>query len=358
MGSVQEAATHPFAGAKVGLAVGNRRVMPRGGYPALRSPQPEQHSRFDVLMSSIGDPKSVATSGTIIGEMAKPPFAVLPDPLSLFETRSRRLAALAPGHRLEPYLLFLAEVTHAQHDVAHAANLPPALLPPADRVARALEHGMPPVSRALFEPDAGTLATIERLLDRLATADIPAEPAAVLAALRDAPPDERRRKAHETLMDTEPVDDLAQRALLDAGLQVHFTRLAAQLRADDLKLVADGACPVCGSPPVASAVVGWPKAHNTRFCMCSLCATMWNVVRVKCLMCGSTDGVSFREVEGSATVKAETCDKCRSYVKIVYQVNDPALDPFADDVASLGLDMLLAEEGWKRSSRNPFLLGY
>jgi FdhE protein len=290
--------------------------------------------------------------------MAKPPFAVLPDPLPLFETRSRRLAALAPRHRLEPYLLFLAEVTHAQHDVAAAPDLPPARLPPADRIARALEHGMPPVSRALIEPDDGAMVTIERLLDRLAAADIPAQTAPVIAGLRVASPDDRRRKAHETLMDTEPADDLAQRALLAAGLQVHFARLAAQLRADDLKLVADSACPACGSPPMTSSVVGWPKAHNTRFCTCSLCATMWNVVRVKCLMCGSTDGISFREIEGNAAIKGETCEKCRTYVKILYQVNDPSLEPMADDVASLGLDMLLAEEGWKRGGHNPFLLGY
>ena len=36
----------------------------------------------------------------------------------------------------------------------------------------------------------------------------------------------------------------------------------------------------------------------------------------------------------------------------------PVLEPLADDVASLGLDMLLAEEGWKRGGQNPFLLGY
>jgi FdhE protein len=309
-------------------------------------------------MSATGDPKSVVKSGTILGEVAKPPFAVLPDIPTLFETRSRRLAALAPRHRLEAYLRFLAEVTHAQYDVATAADVPLAVLPPAARIAQALEHGMPPVSRALCEPDAGAMATVERLLDRLAAVDVPAETAAVIAGLRTAPPDERRHKARETLMDAEPTDDLAQRALLAAGLQVHFMRLAAQLNADDLRRVAEGACPVCGSPPMASAVVGWPKAHNTRFCTCPLCATMWNVVRVKCLLCGSTDGISFREIEGSASVKAETCEKCRSYVKILYQVDDPALESMADDVASLGLDMLLAEEGWKRGGHNPFLLGY
>jgi FdhE protein len=309
-------------------------------------------------MSATGGPKSVVKSGTILGEVAKPPFAVLPDPSALFQGRSQRFAALAPGHGLEPYLRFLAVLARAQHHIATAVDLAPALLPPADRVAQALEHGMPPVSRALFEPDAGAMATVERLLDRLAEADVPAETAAAIAGLRNAPPDERRRSAHETLVDSGPAGDLAQRALLAAGLQLHFTRLAAQLNADDLKLVAEGACPVCGSPPMTSTVVGWPKAHNTRFCTCPLCAAMWNVVRVKCLVCGSTDGISFREIEGSATVKAETCETCRSYVKILYQVNDPALEPMADDVASLGLDMRLAEEGWKRGGHNPFLLGY
>jgi FdhE protein len=309
-------------------------------------------------MSAVGGPKSVAESGTILGEAAKPPFAVLPDPSSLFERRSRRLVALAPGHRLEPYLLFLAEVAHAQHDVAAATDLPPAPLPPAARIAQALEHRLPPVSRAMLEPEAAAMAAIERLLDRLTGVDMPADTAATIASLRSAQQEDRRRLAHETLMGAEPADDLAQRALLAAGLQVHFARLAAQLRADDLRLVAEGACPVCGSPPMTSAVVGWPKAHNTRFCACPLCATMWNVVRVKCLMCGSADGISFREIEGSTTVKAETCDKCRGYVKILYQVDDPGLDPMADDVATLGLDMLLAEEGWKRGGHNPFLLGY
>jgi len=86
---------------------------------------------------------------------------------------------------------------------------------------------------------------------------------------------------------------------------------------------------------------------------------MWNVVRIKCLVCGTTEGISYRTIEGKPdTVKAETCEKCRTYVKILYQVKDPALEAVADDVATLGLDMLMAEEGWKRGGQNPFLLGY
>jgi FdhE protein len=304
-------------------------------------------------MSEVGGPKLGLMN---IGEEAKPPFAVLPDTSELFITRSKRLAALAPKHELAPYLEFLALVTRAQHEIV--PELPPPALPPFERIGQALEHGLPPISRTVFEPDDVALATIERLLAKLADAQAPAQTAAAIAALRAASPEDRRRQASEALKDTEP-DDVAQRVLVAAGLQVHFARMAALLSADDLKPVADGACPVCGSPPMTSSVVGWPKAHNTRFCTCSLCATMWNVVRVKCVLCSSTEGISYRVIEGKPdTVKAETCDKCRSYVKILYQVNDHLLEPLADDVASLGLDMLVAAEDWKRGGHNPFLLGY
>ena len=43
-----------------------------------------------------------------VGEIAKPPFVHLPDPLSLFRARAERLRALAQTHGLRPYLLFLA----------------------------------------------------------------------------------------------------------------------------------------------------------------------------------------------------------------------------------------------------------
>lgn len=304
-------------------------------------------------MSEVGGPKVGLMD---IGKEAKPPFARLPDPSKVFLERSQRFGALAPGHELEPYLKFLATVTMAQHEIAVGLPLP--TLPPFDRIRQALEHGMPAVSRALVEPDAAAMAAIDGLLARLAAAEVPTQTAAAVKGLRAASPQERHRLVAEALGDTRP-NDVAQRALIAAGLQVHFARLAALLVADDLKPVADGACPVCGSPPMTSSVVGWPEAHNTRYCACSLCATMWNVVRIKCVLCGATEGISYRSIEGQPdTIKAETCGKCRHYVKILYQVNDSLLEPLADDVASLGLDMLVAEEGWKRGGHNPFLLGY
>ncbi len=299
----------------------------------------------------------MSETGVQIGEVARPPVAVLPYPSSLFLNRSKRLLALAPGHQLEAYLRFLSAVTAAQHDVQ--AKLPEVVLPPVERISQAIQHGMPPLSRTTFKPDASTMTTVDRLLENLAHTQLPAEAAAAVQTLRSMTGEQQQNTLTDALNESAPQDSVAQRALGLAGLQVQFTRMAAKLDAGSLKPVSDGACPTCGSPPIASAVVNWPNATNTRFCTCSLCATMWYVVRVKCLLCSSTESVSYRMIDGHPeTVKAETCDKCRGYVKVFYQVKDPALEPLADDVASLGLDLLLAEEGWKRGGHNPFLIGY
>jgi len=41
---------------------------------------------------------------------------------------------------------------------------------------------------------------------------------------------------------------------------------------------------------------------------------------------------------------------------MLYQATDMAVEPMADDMASLGLDMLVGEAGWSRLAPNPFVL--
>jgi FdhE protein len=161
------------------------------------------------------------------------------------------------------------------------------------------------------------------------------------------------------LLDDVPETEIAAHVLAAAAVQVHFTRMAARLEADKLVHVADGACPVCGGMPVASMIVGWTNAANTRFCCCSVCSTLWHAVRTKCLLCGEDKGVAYHAIEGGReTVKGETCESCGGYLKLMQQIKEPDIEPFADDVATLALDMVLEREGWRRGSANPFLLGY
>ena len=80
-----------------------------------------------------------------IGDEAKPPLAVVPDPQTLFTNRAARFRALAPNHPLEAYLLMLADLSAAQNDIL--AKLPPVVMPDADKIERALTHGMAPIAR-------------------------------------------------------------------------------------------------------------------------------------------------------------------------------------------------------------------
>ena len=292
-----------------------------------------------------------------IGEVADPPFAVLPDSSRVFLARSERFAALAPGHELEPYLRLLSQITRAQHDIL--ADLPEPALPQSERLALARENIMPPISTGQIALDETADCTFGALLKALAAVDLADTSRAALAAVDKAGPEARRLMMQAVILDEIPGDAVAEHVLAAAAVQVLFTRLAARLEVETLQRVADGACPSCGGAPVASAIVGWEGAHGTRFCTCSICATQWNVVRIKCLVCSSEKGIAYHSLEGGRdTVMGETCEACDSYVKMLHQHKDGALDPIADDVASLALDLTLTKEGWTRASVNPFLMGY
>lgn len=291
-----------------------------------------------------------------IGEIAETQYAVLPDPSKLFQVRSQRLRTLAAGHVLEPYLSFAAAVAEAQHEIQ--TGLPAPVLPPPDIIREALANGLPPIGAGAAILGAEAEAILAQLLQSLRNGPLTPEARAAAESLASARP-ERRSQLLEGAALGVPADSVAERVLVLASLQIYFSRLASRLSASDLKPIADGLCPACGSPPVSSSIVGWPKAHNLRFCTCSLCASMWNVVRIKCVFCSSTGGIGFYAIEGKPeTVKAETCEHCRRYLKVFYQVKDHTLDPLSDDVATLDLDMVLASEGWQRGGSNLFLLGY
>ncbi len=305
-------------------------------------------------MSSAGAPVNDPVQ---IGKTAEPPFVRLPDPMTLFAGRGKRFRTLSEGHALAPYLRFLASLSDIQHRVQDGLAAPD--MPAADARERAREFGMPPLDRGRFTADAAFDATLNRLLSLTRDIDMPEPAHAALTRTIGADPLIRDAMVRAVLADSIPVEALADHLFIAAALQVHFARQAARLEAERLVAVGDGVCPACGAPPVASLVVGWPGAENSRFCACSLCSTLWNYVRVKCTLCGSTKGITYRQVEGSdGKVRAETCDTCRGYVKILQQHEHPALDPVADDVASLALDLLVRELGYRRGAVNPFLLGY
>jgi FdhE protein len=293
----------------------------------------------------------------VIGRALPPPFARLPEPEPLFSRRAARFEALAgAGHGLGPYLGFLAGLARAQ--VSVLPGLPAPALPEPGRTAMAVEHAMPPLDRAALGQDDAAIVTLAAFFDAAAALPMPGEAAEALGRLRRGGQDRWSGPVAAVLAEAVPTDRLAEHAFVAAGLQVHATRAAARLHVSSLRRVGQGLCPVCGGAPVASLVVGWPGAENARYCACWLCGTLWNEVRVKCVSCGSTAGISFLDVEGSdGRTKAECCEACHSYLKCLYDVRFPDCEAIADDVGSLDLDLLLREQPYERAGFNPFLLG-
>lgn len=294
---------------------------------------------------------------TSIGEVATPAFVRLPEPPALFRTRAERFRYLAEGHDLKPYLLFLAGIADAQHRAQD--GLPSPNLPEPDALIRAREFGMPALDRTRFAPDPAFERTLAHVLELAGEIEMPEEAKAALDRVRAGDRVARAEMARAVLDYAIPMESLAEHLYVAAALQVHFARLAAALDAKALVPVGDGACPACGGPPATSMVVGWQNAHGARYCGCALCGTLWNYVRIKCALCGSTAGIAYQEIEGgTGTVKAETCKSCHGYLKTLHQHKDPAVDVIADDVATLGLDLLVRATGFKRGGANPFLVGY
>ncbi|CAO3438738.1 formate dehydrogenase accessory protein FdhE [Azospirillum doebereinerae] len=271
---------------------------------------------------------AMAAAGLVPGQSPAP--LRLPDPARLFQRRAARLRALASGHSLGGWLSFVATLADAQH----ALVAEPAPAPAAEQWRddlRALRSRLGDAVPAPARP----------ALDALVLAD-----AEALDALADRLTGGRLETA-----------DLAAAPFVAAALQVAWTRHAAT--AETTAHATAHACPVCGGAPVAGVLHVGMEAGGLRYLHCGVCHTAWHHVRSACVACGDGKEVSQRFIEGQGEqgpVRAETCDACHSYLKLLFLEKAPDLDPVADDLATLALDLLVGEEGYQRVGGNPFLV--
>jgi FdhE protein len=286
------------------------------------------------------------------------PRVSLPDRASVFATRAARLRQLAADSPVADYLLLMAQLVDAQQRALKDCAAPEAS---EDRVALAQAHGMPPLQAIGWPRDPMWRNILAQLVDEVSRGkNVPAEAIEVCAALRravDEDPESLEDLAEAVLAEQDQGVDSAAAPFVMAALQVYWTDLASRFDDKQLPVVSPfGVCPVCASLPVASVVRVGGQFEGYRYLCCSLCATQWHMVRVKCTHCEDVESVAYQAIDGrSPAIKAETCDHCHTYRKIFYQDKDPHVEPVADDLASLMLDVLVGEAGYSRASGNPLL---
>jgi FdhE protein len=299
---------------------------------------------------------TVIQPGTIEAPAGEIPFLLLPE-RSAFQARAERLSALAEGHALADYLRFLAALARAQHESLSLFQHAP--LPEAQQLERCREHGLPPLGTQGWARDSVWRKALRHILAELEAGALPEAARATIARLKVADDASLERMADALLAGDYAKLDRAAIPFIGAALQAYWLHLVTTLGAGAFgRLDTPHLCPVCGSAPMASVVRIGAADHGLRYLTCSLCNAQWHAVRIKCVFCDTTKGIAYYGIEGgSAAVKAESCDACQGYLKILYMEKDPNVDALADDVASVALDVLMAESGITRNGVNFFLLG-
>lgn len=311
-------------------------------------------------------PEEIATRQ--MADAARLKFA---DLASVFKERALRLRQLAAGHPMRDFLIFMADVAQAQQTALAQART--TKLPSQEFLDEAAGAGVPPLAFSRWTYGDEWHADLRSLLATLLAQLSPSPAREVVAGLQAASAAHLNQQAERLLAGIMLGLDLATAPLIGAALQVYWTRLVERTQAafaPQAFAPVDNACvcPCCGSQPVASVSRIGADTSGTRYLHCVLCQTEWHMVRIKCTHCESTKGITYQELESASgealtatmapkgAVRAECCDECGHYLKIVSMDKDPHVDPVADDLATVALDLLVSEAGKVRHGINYMLL--
>lgn len=309
------------------------------------------------------------------------PFLQLPQRSTLFAERAMRLRQLASGHAMGDFLSFMADLALAQQSALE--HFPTVTLPDRAALDQAGLRGVPPIPASDWPRDPAWHATLRAIVaDVMPKTQSPARE--VLVRLQEADAAYLERQADCLLTGVMLGLDLGSSPLVAAALQTYWVHLVQGVdrlhtaesqpfgRIDD-----ESVCPCCGSLPTVSVTRGAGESLGQRYLVCSLCSTQWNMVRIKCSHCSSTQGLAYQALDAAegdrtlgldevqaetgsraaqAAIQAETCDACGHYLKILHTDRDAMVEPVADDLASLTLDLLVADAGLRRHGVNLMLL--
>jgi FdhE protein len=188
------------------------------------------------------------------------------------------------------------------------------------------------------------------LLSSIESRGLPLETQDALRRLADSGVSHLEALASGVLAGDVPQDRVACVPFVGAALQAWLTSLAASLDPGGLA-PAHGACPVCGGPPVGAVI---QAGARLRYVTCALCSAEWHVPRVRCAVCDG-EKIEYLHAEGDRGARAEACHSCHGYLKVFDAEHRPDADAAADDAATLALDLLVADEGYRRVGPNLYV---
>jgi len=109
-----------------------------------------------------------------------------------------------------------------------------------------------------------------------------------------------------------------------------------------------GHCPLCGSLPLISLL---RDKEGKRFGVCTFCGHEHRLRRIACAYCdeGDQNKLKLFRVAEYPGMRVDVCETCNMYIKTLdFRGLDQPLLPALDDMASVALDVLAQQQGYKR----------
>lgn len=250
-------------------------------------------------------------------------------------------------NELAPYHAFCSLMTEIQRQITQESPLDLTNIIDPNSIKEQQEHILEQVIQTY-------LPELSRLLQKQSLTD---EMKMTLAQLDDQEDSLKTDKCHFLLNGEFEKVSANEALLIWNAMMIAYRQIAAHLKITAKAEFGEKRflCPICHSHPVASEIaIG--KEEGLRYLHCSLCEMQWNVPRVKCTYCDNLEGLLYYSIdEINPNIKAESCPKCKSYLKIIHREKAPELDAIADELDSFILDEEMEKLGYAKSGRNPFL---
>lgn len=283
------------------------------------------------------------------------PILLFANPKNIYQRRTARLEALAKNSPLGDYLRFAAKISTAQLEILTQQPLPQqAQLEEISCSCTALANN--PFYGIHWKRSEDWLKILMLLLEKIKP-DANELTLATIEWLEKAHSDQINQLADYLLAQQYEKVSSDKAVFIWAALSLYWLQLVQQIPHNaELKNTENlHCCPICNAPPVAS-VIQLGATQGLRYLHCSLCETEWNVVRAKCSQCDQTNNLEYWVLDNEfSAVRTETCEDCYTYLKVMYQEKDPYLEPIADDLSSIFLDIEMESKGFSRSGLNPFM---
>jgi FdhE protein len=275
--------------------------------------------------------------------------------------RVQQLKAKRPGYA--EMLDFYAEVREAQAKSKTSLKMSPRK-PPKEWKDLPSEESVPLVQKEDFPVDLEAAISLFQTLCRIGKAANP-HLAGQVEKIRKAFGDNKmdlkelltggekeqtiEQVAADRGLDKQVLSFLIQNSIrpsIEAGME----QLRSELESETWR---KSHCPVCGSLPSLNLLKG---EGGKRYSLCSYCGYQWRIDRLFCAVCGNKEPGSLKYFygEGEEAYRIDLCDKCHHYIKTIDYRNLEASDPCLEDLATLHLDVLAVQKGYKRSVPNPW----